>query len=82
MFDPRSSAGWGQFNLIVTTTYRAPEGLKQITQGFIAVPQAGLWKAAPLTQAHNFPAQRVLLANTRKAATAFETLAQDVAAGK
>jgi TPR repeat protein len=71
-----------QFNLIVTTTYRAPEGLKQVKQGFIAVPQDGRWKVAPMTQARNIPAQRTRLANQRKVAVVFEALVQDVQAGK
>jgi TPR repeat protein len=71
-----------QFNLIVSTTVRTPQGTQQIRQGFLAIPQAGRWKVSPMTQARNLHAQRVRLANAEKVAGAFEALAQAVAAGQ
>jgi TPR repeat protein len=71
-----------QFNLMVTTTVRTPQGTQQIPQGFIAIPQAGRWKVSPTSQARNLHAQRLRQANTEKVAGAFEALAQAVAANR
>ncbi len=68
-----------QVTLIVTTTVRAPEGLKQIKQGFTAVPQNGTWKIVPISHVRNLPAQRGRVASAQKVARAFEALAENVA---